>query len=352
MEVYILNIILITFFSILFKKINIKKYNVKFSILISLLWILLSGLRHPTIGGQDVYISYLPHFEAIKSTNWNIIVNNFIQVILNGQEGKDPGYNIIVKLISYITTNQHFFLLIIASFFMIPFGFYVSTNSKDPFISYLIYSTLFFSFFSLTGFRQSIATGLIVLIGYRFIKQRKLIPFLILTLISIVIHKSAICFFPFYFIGNKKINLRNGIILVILLAIFIYYNRLIYTIIGYEDYSDNISMKFSTFAFMMLAITILMLWRRNKILKNSTNNIYLVNAFLIAMIFTLFSMENHAYMRIQQYYSLFLVILYPEIIDTFIGRNKQIFRLFSITILMLLFLLSKHEYIFFWQNQY
>ena len=64
-------------------------------------------------------------------------------------------------------------------------------------ISWVVYSTLFYSFFAITGHRQTIATGIVVWGGLECIRKRKLIPFLLLTFVAYTIHASAICVLPF-----------------------------------------------------------------------------------------------------------------------------------------------------------
>lgn len=70
----------------------------------------------------------------------------------------------------------------------------------------MIYSTLFYYFFAFTGHRQTIATAIVVFIGYEYVKKRKFIPFSLITLLAFTIHKSSLIFFPFYFIANFNIT--------------------------------------------------------------------------------------------------------------------------------------------------
>ena len=71
---------------------------------------------------------------------------------------------------------------------------------------------LFYAFYSVTGHRQTLATALIVFVGYKYIKEKKLLKFLVIAFIVFMLHKSSLVFIPYYFIAHiilKHLLLRN-----------------------------------------------------------------------------------------------------------------------------------------------
>ena len=141
---YYLNIGIIIFCAIIF--INNKNYQngeKLFVIIATLSWVLLSGFRHVSIGSDT--LKYYYKFNQTIFTNWDTLFRNFMNIIFFGSEdGKDPGYYLFLKVITLFTQNYQVFLVIIALIFTVPLGIWVYKNSRNPFISFLIYSTLFY----------------------------------------------------------------------------------------------------------------------------------------------------------------------------------------------------------------
>lgn len=103
-------------------------------------------------------------------------------------------------------------ILIISMFihalFRLVYRFEVSM--KGILISVALYLSLFYSFFSITGIRQTIATA-IALYCVPYALDRKIIKFFLTIGIAATIHKSVLLFIPFYFfplIKNNKLTIR------------------------------------------------------------------------------------------------------------------------------------------------
>lgn len=328
---------------------NNKKIFVTFA---TLQWILISGLRHISIGADT--ITYKFSFNRALNTSWVDAFNRFINGIFYGAEIKDPGYMFFEKFIGIFTGNYQVYIFIIAIIFMIPFGRFVYKNSREPLMSFLIYSTLFYSFFSLTGHRQTIATALVVLLGYELIKERKLFRFIVLILIASTIHKSAIVFFPFYFIADIKINKKYLMSWSIIIFLTILLRNKIYVLLeiifDYNLSEANVVGGTIMFTLMMVLINGVAFWRLKPLLKNNPQSNHFLNASFIALLFTLMTFVNQGFMRVQQYYSLFIVLLIPEIIKSFNKKERVLVYFISVSVLMLLFVRGNPKYLFFWQG--
>lgn len=202
MSVYLLNIALIFIWAFFLLKYKPSKNKKKaFCAIACVQWVILSGLRGMTVGADT--IEYRRGFNRVNITSWHRIITD-ISAYIGGAEIKDPGYALFVKIFQVFSTNYQLYLVFIAVLFMIPMAIWIYKNSSMPCLSFIIFSTLFYSFYAVTGIRQTIATSLVVFIGYEFIKKKKPIPFLILVFLSFFIHKSCICFLPFVFFAHKK----------------------------------------------------------------------------------------------------------------------------------------------------
>jgi hypothetical protein len=352
MSIYLTNIFLmiITAF-FLSNDTNIKNWKKIFVIVASFQWIILSGFRHVSIGA-DTNTYRMSFYDAINKS-WNEIFERFYDIYILGLPGKDQGYSVFEKLATLVSTDYQVYLIIIALLFTIPLGKWIYENSKDPFISFLIYSVLFYAFFAITGHRQVIATAMVVLIGYKYIKERRLLPFLLLTLVAFTIHKSALIFLPFYFIANKKITKTYMLTMIILFIILFiskeYFSTMLKIFGGYEIYGINKEAGTNTFTMIFLLLTSVAFWRYKKIISKSPQAIHFYNALLLALIFIPLTFVNPSAMRIVQYFSIFIILLIPEIIYSFRARERILIYYSMSSILIALLVKSSPTYLFFWE---
>ena len=301
---------------------NSDKVRKKYIRFICFVLILQSGLRNVAVG-IDTY-NYFLIFEEIRYTSWNEIIQNTITYYSTGDFLiRDPGYSIIQKLFQTITTDFQLFLIFIAILFFSAFGHFLYKNSKrlsDVIIAFLIYSVLFYFFFSITGQRQTIATALL-LFSFEYIKKRKLLPFLLLVMIASTVHKSALVFIPLYFVSRiVKTRLFYRVIL-ILFPVFLVFNGeiagFLSTLGGYEGYSQFLGSGTYVFTVFFLLISLVALIRSKYIIKSNPNAQNYFNAFAFALLFLPLTWFHPSTMRIVQYFSIFMTLFIPEIIHSF-----------------------------------
>ena len=325
-------------------------------------WIVLSGFRHYSVG-NDTYAYRDYHFMKTMGTDWSVILRNFYLKYAEGLEVKDPGYTILEKTFQIFTDNYTMWLIAIASFFFILMGRKIYKYSASPTLSYVLFSTLFYSFFAITGHRQTIATGIAVFIGSEMILRRKLLPFLLIVAIASTIHASAICFLPFYWLSQLKINKITlciywcGIILS-----FTFRNQfmvLLQRMVGYESYGFSDTAAAGNFMFLMFAIAVFFTVFYQSIMQKvtkyfSTDVIKMIemscNAVFIACIFMSLLLINPAFMRVVQYYSIFLLILLPVFQFLFTPASRKIFNGVCIAVMIILLIRTHPFYYFVWQK--
>lgn len=335
--VYIANMLLILFWNYtLPKSINNRKKIL--CILYCLQWVLLSGLRDYSVGADTLaYKEY--NFDVVLNKSWQELFYTFASYF-NGAEGiKDPAYALFEKFCQiFIGSNYTLFLLIIAAVFTVPMTIWVYKYSDNACLSFMIYSALFYSFFAITGHRQTIASALVIFGGYECIKKNKLIPLILLHIIAFFIHKSSICFIVFYFARFIKINKAYWVISVILIMLSFLFRNYIMTflghIMGYDSYTDQFdgagAYKFTFFLLLIFAGALLLY---SKIPKSDDVD-YAVKALTLAMLFTPLTFVDPNAMRVVQYFSVFIMILVPKLILTFNYRTRGFAEVFSYVILL------------------
>ncbi len=110
------------------------------------------------------------------------------------------GYAFFNYIVGILTRNYTFFLAIYSFIMMWLYRKAAIDNG-----SYLIIIILFMFCGAVLPVRQALSIA-IVFYGYKYLIQRNFIPFLFVVLIATSIHRSAIIFFPSYFIVNYKFS--------------------------------------------------------------------------------------------------------------------------------------------------
>lgn len=316
-------------------------------------WILLSGLRGHSVGADTE--SYKIWFDNLKNVSWDSIVESFHAYYFeNSVADKDPGFSVLVKLFQLFSNDYQMFLMFIAVLFTVPMGIWIYKYSNSVYISFLIYSTLFYSFFAITGIRQTIATALAVFLGIEFIKRKKLVLFLLVLLLTSTIHKSALCVIPFYWLSqikNRKLTIWSWWIFIICSYIFRYrLLSILQSIVGYESYTDYYGAGAGTFVFLLLAITMICTVFYDTIKKNAGELFGpSINAVYIACFFSSLLLINQSMMRVVQYYSVYLMLLIPETEKIFTIKSRKLYQIICVSMLILLLIKNQPYYCFFWE---
>jgi len=308
MWVYIINLILIILLYIIFFKIyktnNSKKY---FCILVFVLFSLIQGLRGNTVGNDTS--NYIKFFELSKNMS-------FTDIFLMRHWVIEPGYGLLMKICSIIHFSPQMFLLVVAIIINGGLMYFIYKNSDNPFISVIIFMGVEFFTLSFTALRQMIAV-ILILNSYKFIKQQKIVKFILMVLLAASFHKSALIFLPIYFLKDLKINAKNfyiGIAIFILAQVFIepiinYITKKIY----YESYikSDGggITQTIVILIYLLLGIIIY---------KKSNQKQKCIDETLFVIIYLAFFIQSLAYKinminRLMWYFYIFIIVFLPNL---------------------------------------
>lgn len=346
--VYLINMALILFWNyIIPKKINGRKKILCF--LYCVQWILISGLRDFSVGADT--LAYKHSFDAILNQPWESLFNNFAEYLKGIEVVKDPGYPLFEKFCQiFIGNNYTMFLIIIACVFTIPMSLWVYKYSDNVCLSFMIYSALFYSFFAITGHRQTIASALVIFAGYECIKKNKIIPLLIIHFIAFFIHKSSIVFILLYFARFIKINKFYWIFSTLLIILsFIFRAQIIFflgNLMSYESYINQFegagAYKFTFFLTAIYLISMLF-YHQTSVTQDGD---YSVIALTLAMLFTPLTFIDPSTMRVVQYFSIFIMLLVPKLISGFDYFTRTIANIFSYAVLIGSILISTPQYLF------
>lgn len=354
MTAYLVNIALLFAWAALLLWRTPDRQNRKlFCVFASLQWIALSGLRHVSVGADT--FAYKLHFERVLDTSWSDVLGGVWGTYFGPLELKDPGYAVFVKMTQVVSSDYQVYLIMIAMLFTIPLGIFIYRYSIDPLLSFLIYSSLFYSFFAITGIRQTVATALVVFIGYRLIELRRLVPFLLVVLVAFTLHKSSAVFLLFYPLSSLRLSARSAFALLAGAVLAFMYRlelmQFLGVLSGYEQYARQFQGAGAwVFGAMLLLVVTVALVRSAGLSREDAHVNASYNALLLALVFTPLTFVDPSAMRVVQYFSLFLMILVPSVVRSFRDPNERVLvSLVAASLLIFLFVTGNPQYLFFWQ---
>ena len=153
---------------------------------------LLSGLRGESVG--------------YDTTNYYTAFSNSVSGLKEGlinPSGVEWGFYQLSLLIGALGGNASVLILVCALFIMGSCCLFIYRHSENVLMSVFIIMSFPYFYSSFDIVRHFIATSFFLL-AYKYLENRKLIPYLILLLIGSQFHLVALFFIPLYFVRNLR----------------------------------------------------------------------------------------------------------------------------------------------------
>lgn len=306
-----------------------------------------SALRHIAVGA-DTY-SYFQQFESVKTTTWLEVFLSFPEVYIYG-EGKDPGYLLLQKVFQIFSGDFRLFLFFVAIIFFYAYAQVLikyTRNTLEVLTANFGYLALFYSFYSITGLRQTISVALGILFLLSLI-DKKYIKSIIFFIIAFIIHKSSIFLLLIPLLYYFK---RHGFLLFLYVIAFIvfllsrsYFVNLALVLSDYEPIELPLPILLDIFYFVMT----LFIWSR--IRKGANNEIMsLFNVYALTFAWIPLLGNDSPLMRAILYFNIYILVLLPRAI-TYTSKYRNLLFL-SINIFFIYYILSSRiNYKFFWEE--
>lgn len=317
----------------------------------SIILFLISALRSITFGTDT--IGYVNKYISLSYTSLYELLMNVIT-----RTGKDPFFYLFAKVINLTGANYQIWLAILAGIFCYSVSKLVSKYSVEPYISFIALISLGYFYFSLTGLRQAMALSMIIL-SYRYLRERELVPFIMMILIGTLFHASAIIFLIAYPSANIKVGLKQGVgIIIALILAYLFKNEVLiiisYLNMGYryENYLNHgASLTISGFI-IQFAIYIFCLYFKKDILKSDIKNLSLYNLLFFGLVFQAFSAVIAEFFRVSMYFSIFSIVLIPKAILSVKDKNMKMIIYLSVLLALVAYIFwtgSFNGFKFYWQ---
>ncbi|MEG0691600.1 MAG: EpsG family protein [Oscillospiraceae bacterium] len=271
-------------------------------------------------------IFILSYFRVHIGYDYDMYAEGFLKMGIKGFSTLEYldweyGFNLYTKLIASISNNQTIYFGITALICLIPVAIFIYRNSKMIWLSTLLYVNLSFFYCTMNFLRQSIAIGL-SLIAWEFLKKRKFLLFTLIILVASTFHSTVLILLPVYFIVNCKPKVQTELLYCYgLLFFYISSDGFIdlLTDVFHSDYKDSIFIREGlpfVYALIPIAILILTLCYKEKLIAFDSNNKYLIQMLYLSVFFMII-MSRHAILERLSYYSYsYVILLLPELILT------------------------------------
>jgi hypothetical protein len=335
---------------------TIKNKNKRRKILSLIIFIqifLISALRSPLVSYDTQ--TYLMIFNRVKGISF------FDFTALKNATTVEIGFSYLNKLLSYVSMNNQFYIISISFLILFLVKQGIDKQSKNIWLSYYLLISLGFYTSFMSMLRQSLAMA-IVMLAYNYLDNDNKKKFILLVVIGFTIHQTAAIFLVMFFFINRRIT--NKSVLVFLLAIpvvYLFSDKILGVFFSFTKYGYRAQRAISGEGQALLLVYIIvfiaaLIFKKNILKRDALDSrLYYIAGFsilcqLLALEFSLFS-------RVALYFSLFQIILIPNVISSISNSKARIIGIFLVVVLtpVLLYVnLNKNlggvvPYLFYWQ---
>ena len=289
-----------------------KKNKVALSVFFVMLFVLLA-FRNSCVGNDT--LNYMNFFDRI----------NWLGPYGAGLFADEQGFLIYTWLVSLVTDNPQVYIAISSLLIVVLMLPTYLRLSEDTSLTVAIFCSLSTFVMMFSGIRQMLVISLGFVV-YHFVRKKKIIPFLLVALIAVLFHTSAIMLFIMYPLYHVKITKKSlWVIIPTIIVIFIFNEQIFSAIGGYiETYTrfDSSIEETGAYAmivlFALLSIFCFIVPDESRIDKETVG---LRNFLLFAMVIQFFAPLHTLAMRIGYYFIIFIPLLIPRIIKF---RSKRV----------------------------
>lgn len=302
------------------------------------LMLFLSAFRTPYTGTRDNYLYTLRYvslqtYESFQEFyDQNLSDYDFLS--------SEAGFYFTMWAFGHMFKDGQMAIVISSTLITVATCFFIYRNSKDVPLSLTIYVCLGLFTFNMCGMRQAMAMS-VCLFAYEFAKNKNLIPFVLTVLLAMLYHKTAMCFFPMFFLPRLKNNLGSWLFYIFgLVMCLLFVDRIIagYYEISGEDYSENgIATGGGLFVVLMYLGTIVLTIYKPYILQRTAARTAMLATLAGFTAYLARYIGSGILERISYYYFYFPILLIPEVFRELDEDEYKVIKVFFIIGAVLLF---------------
>ncbi len=309
-------IVLLTFIVILgISLCEIKKSRLNNAIFLgasSVAMVIFSALRANTVGID--YQQYENYFYAVHDGGWSYLISS-----ANGYR-IEPGYSLLNYAVSLFTRDVHIYMLVVAILVITLTAVLLYKYSPIPWIGVFVFISFGFFGNSLSFIRQSIAIA-IYLFAIKYLKEKKLVPYLLILLLAASFHKAILILIPVYFIAHIKINWKSLTGYTVVTALIMLFSWPLFNIITryvYQYYATEEGLYYMygrdwQTAAIPVIVTVTILILKTFLLQRDPKNIVLINVSVYAGLLYIMTCQHFLFQRFGIMFFTTAILLIPEL---------------------------------------
>ncbi len=320
-----------------------------FVLIASAQWVILSGFRSLSIGADTR--AYEVMYETASTWTPGEVLQEFVDYPGGRTRPRDYGYELLQAVLSGAGVPYRGFLILVAVVFTGALGFWIYKFSCDVVMSFVIYSTLFSTFFAFTGIRQTLAVAVAYLLGYGLLTSRRRLAYAAVLLVGASLHRTALVLLVLPVLGVLPMSAPLVAAAVAASAVA-WAGRNAFMewfadASGYGDYAQQFAgagtVKFTVLLFLL---TLVIALRADRLPLDEPRVRFAALSLLVSWVLIPLTFVEPTAMRIVQYFSMSLLILVPEVIRTFDAKDRHLINYVAIAALLLLYAQTGIDYAF------
>ena len=336
---------------------NSQQRKKDFLILCGICIVLVIGLRDKSVGTSDTS-TYCKLYEGVANySNLKTFLTGH-KIFENGFFLSECLFYIFTYFCAKILPNAQWFILITSAFITFSALRFIYRNSSNILLSTIMYICLGLMTFNMNGMRQALAMS-ICLFAYDFVKKRKLLPFILIVVIAMLMHKTAVFFSIVYFIARLKCNFKSITFFTVSVLLFlIFADRLveIFDNVADKNYSDVGGFDSGGYVTLLiyglvLIFAVLFGWKDR---KNSDFALVFYLTILGCALYCGRYISTQIYERMSYYFFYAVLLLLPQTVMQLKESEKPmvVMIITSLSILLFAYRLygsAFHNFVFFWR---
>lgn len=286
-------------------------------------FILISGFRYGV--GQDYFYTYVPIFNQAVTGNLDNVWGEIGYIYLN-------------KIVAMFTSDYAGIFLVTSILFIYFVFDSIYKESDNWSFSAMLLVLMGYYFCFMNGIRQMLAVSML-LFSIRFIRDRKLIKFMLLIAIASLFHTSALLFIPVYFIYNIKIGSKTMLSSIAIFYIFSnFVSKFVLNFVGVTKYSwylDSIY-KAERTGIIMILVNLCILLFALLFNKDKKNELYIKIQWLAVVSMSFIGKIPVAH-RLVWVFGLPGIILIPNVIESRTSKKEKFVITLVISIVYIIY---------------
>ena len=296
-----------------------KEYIKKYNFIIAIIFILFISFRNEKVGA-----------DIVTYKRWYLMIENqsFSTLLENRQW--EIGYIVLNKILNIMFSASGFrvMLVIVAVFAIVPIALFINQYSKMPWLSWLLYLSLNYLIYPMSGLRACIAMSFGVL-SFKYlwlpVTKKNVSCFYLFAILACGFHTTAVVYLFLYPMCKIKSNWIIFSFFIIFAGIFLFFgDRIIIFLIKtfYPSYQMESAGGYGLLIFLIGCVIAGLLFVPKSRRKDNANQV-LFRIICCCLVLQLLTLKFSLFSRVVEFFLIACIVYIPYVISV-MEYNKNI----------------------------